>query len=294
VRVSELCVYPLKSAAGRRRVEVEVEPWGLQHDRRWMILDPSGENVTARTESSLLTVQVATEPAGCITLTAPGRAPLIVEQPATGPLVTTGLSRLEHVRLADDVAATWFSELLQRPVRLVWQDDPRRRAVGEKHGGRPGDAVSLADTGPLLLTTTASLRQLDEWVAATAAELGEAVPEPLVMARFRPNVVVDNGLEDGADGVDAAAFVEDSWARLAIGDVEFRAAELCDRCVLTTIEPRTRAKGKEPIRTLARHRRWDGAVWFGLRLIPVSRGILLVGDPVRVLERSHGPAAATR
>ena len=33
---------------------------------------------------------------------------------------------------------------------------------------------------------------------------------------------------------------------------------------MTTIDPCTHATGHEPIRTLARHRRWDGATWFAV------------------------------
>lgn len=74
--------------------------------------------------------------------------------------------------------------------------------------------------------------------------------------------------------------------------------------MLTTIDPDTAAKGKEPIATLARSRRWDGKVWFGVNLIPDApdhtdpvgsprtAASIRVGDPVRILEqadRSDGP-----
>ena len=157
-------------------------------------------------------------------------------------------------------------------MRLVWLDDPARRPVGTHHGGSGTDPLSLADAGPLLLTTTASLRQLNTWVAAERAERGEPASEPLSMLRFRPNVVVDGDLEP---------FVEDGWQRVRIGDVEYRFGEHCDRCVMTTLDPVTLAGGKEPLRTLARHRQWDHKVWFGVRLIPLSTGWLRVGDPVR-------------
>jgi uncharacterized protein YcbX len=44
--------------------------------------------------------------------------------------------------------------------------------------------------------------------------------------------------------------------------------------------PETRVKGKEPLRTLARHRTWDGKTWFGVRLVPREPGRIRVGDPV--------------
>jgi uncharacterized protein YcbX len=51
---------------------------------------------------------------------------------------------------------------------------------------------------------------------------------------------------------------------------------------MTTISLLDLATGKEPIRTLARHRQWDGKTWFGLQLIPESTGTIAVGDPVEV------------
>jgi uncharacterized protein YcbX len=96
------------------------------------------------------------------------------------------------------------------------------------------------------------------------------------MIRFRPSVVVA-----GSD-----AWAEDSWQRLLIGDLTFRVAKGCDRCVFTTIDPETATKGKEPLWTLARHRRWDGKVWFGVNLIPddpAPDATIRVGDPVVVL-----------
>ena len=49
---------------------------------------------------------------------------------------------------------------------------------------------------------------------------------------------------------------------------------------MTTIEPRTLVRGKEPIATLSRHRKWDGKTWFGTRLVPLGSGLLRVGDEV--------------
>ncbi|HEY2985296.1 MAG TPA: hypothetical protein VGJ38_14160, partial [Jatrophihabitantaceae bacterium] len=56
----------------------------------------------------------------------------------------------------------------------------------------------------------------------------------------------------------------------------------------------TAAKGKEPIATLSKVRRWDGATWFGMQLIPdspVPGNTVRVGDPVEILQavESDGP-----
>ena len=56
---------------------------------------------------------------------------------------------------------------------------------------------------------------------------------------------------------------------------------------MTTVDPVSLARGHEPIRTLARHRKWDGATWFAMQLVPDVgdvRGVVAVGDEV-VVER---------
>ena len=55
---------------------------------------------------------------------------------------------------------------------------------------------------------------------------------------------------------------------MKIGDVAFRVAKPCGRCVFTTVDPETAVKGRSRSATLARHRRWDGNMWFGVNLIP--------------------------
>jgi hypothetical protein len=38
---------------------------------------------------------------------------------------------------------------------------------------------------------------------------------------------------------------------------------------MTRIDPQSLAIGKEPLRTVVRHRLWAGKTWFDIRLIPV-------------------------
>jgi hypothetical protein len=95
------------------------------------------------------------------------------------------------------------------------------------------------------------------------------------MTRFRPNVVVTG----------APAWAEDDWVgrRLRIGEVTFRAAKACDRCVVTTIDQETGEKGRQPLFALGRHRRTEQGLLFALNLIPDGTGGIRVGDPVLTL-----------
>jgi uncharacterized protein YcbX len=133
-----------------------------------------------------------------------------------------------------------------------------------------GDTVSLADGFPLLVTTTGSLDALNSLIAdGDRAEEG-----PLPMNRFRPNAVIDG----------TAAWAEDGWRRVRIGEVVFRAPKPCGRCVVTTTDQASAVRGKEPLRTLGRHRRFGSSLVFGQNLIPERFGTLRVGDPLTVVE----------
>lgn len=273
--------FPVKSCRGEALDGAAVEPWGLAGDRRWMVVDESGEVVTAREVPRLLLV-VPQLVDGGVALAADGHGELTVATPTSTTTHVTVHGRGPYpARPADPAAHAWFSAITERRVRLVFQDDPTTRDANPRFAA-PGDHVSLADAYPMLVTTQESLAQLNAWIAD-----GPLASEgPLPMIRFRPNLVISGA---------PAAWAEDGWRRLRIGDAMFRAVKGCDRCVLTTTDPYTAARGKEPIATLARYRRWDGATWFGMNLVPDSPGATIrVGDDVVVVEAVAAPDGPPR
>jgi uncharacterized protein YcbX len=286
MRVTGLRLYPVKSLGG---VEVEsavVEPSGFAGDRRWALVDDAGEVVTAREVHQLLRITAEAVDDDTIRLTdrADG-ATILVDTPlGLGP-VPVRLSRQRFLAPADDDVNVWLGDRVGTRLRLVWQEDPASRPISGAHGGRPGDVMSLADAGPVLLVSETSMAQLNAWIHAEsdapdvpdidAADISDAaappVREPLDILRFRGNVVIDGD----------APFAEDGWPGVRIGDVEFRTTETCDRCVMTTLDPVSLEGGKEPIRTMARHRRWDRKTWFGTRLVRTGgANEVRVGDVV--------------
>ncbi len=285
MHVTQLRIYPVKSLGGAPVDEALVEPWGLAGDRRWGLVDEAGDMVTAREVHGLLALRADVLDDETIRITAPSGDSILVDTPlGLGP-VPVSLSRQVYAASADEDVNQWLSELVGRRVRLVWQEDPTVRSISGARGGMPGDSLSLADDGPLLLTSEASLVQLNAWVAEDVDEPDVPDLDPddlsdgparvtgpgrLSMLRFRPNVVIDG----------EQPFAEDTWPTVRIGDVDFRTTMVCDRCVMTTVDPVTLVGGKEPIRTLARHRRWDRKTWFGSRLVALGEGSLRVGDEV--------------
>jgi uncharacterized protein YcbX len=267
MRVQSVHVYPVKATAPVSVPTTAVTRAGLHQDRRWAVVTVDGHLLTGGDEPGLLLVTASPDQHGNLTLSHPGHPALEVPQPREGPRVATDVSRLAYAVDAGHAAAQWFSAVLGRPVRLVWQDDPGARTIATLHGGTGDEPLNLADTGPVLLTVTSSLDQLNAWVA------GGPDPAPVSMQRFRPNVVVETA---------GQPFEEDHWRRVRIGEVVYRFAEHCDRCHVTMIDPHTQARRKEPIRTLALRHRWDGKTWFGIRLVPLGPGTVGVGDPVVV------------
>lgn len=268
--VQSIHVHPVKAFQALSLREAVVEPWGLAGDRRWTLVDNGGKVVTQREQPRLALAAAEPLAGGGVRLSAPGRAPLTVRVP--DPAVTLPVSvfgtEVEAVPAAAPAHA-WCSAYLGTDVRLVHMDDPAVRRPVDPDYALPGETVSFADGFPLLVTTAASLDALNSLMA----EGPNAHEGPLPMNRFRPNVVVA-GTEPWA---------EDHWSRISVGEVVFRAAKPSGRCVVTTTDQDTAVRGREPLHTLARHRRVGGKLLFGVNLVPLSPGTIAVGDPVRVL-----------
>lgn len=271
-QVSALHVYPVKALRGTSTGNAVVEPWGLAGDRRWMLVDAGTlKAVTQREQPRLALAAAVRDGESGLRLSAPGQAPLRVDVPAPAALETVRLfgDKLELLP-AGESADAWFSAYLGVPVRLVHLDEPAVRRPVDPEYALPGETVSLADGYPLLVTTTASLDALNTLIA----EGRHAAEGPLPMDRFRPNVVIDG----------TAPWAEDGWRRVRIGEVVFRVPKPCGRCVVTTTDQGTAARGKEPLHTLGRHRRIGSSLLFGQNLIPERPGTLNVGDPLSVVE----------
>jgi uncharacterized protein YcbX len=263
MRITALYTHPVKGGHRLEHDRVAVEPWGLAGDRRWMLVDDDGIGITQRNNPWLTQLRVRPRPYG-IVLSAPGLPDLDVPEPVDQPDEFVRVFKSQDKVPARIAESRWVSEFLGRSARLAWQADPTGRPIEE--AARPDDRVNLADGFPLLLANTASLDSVNDWLL----ELGE---DPIPMTRFRPNVVVTG----------APAWAEDDWlgGRLRIGEVTFRAAKGCARCVVTTIDQETGVRTGQPLKVLGRHRRYDDGLLFAINLIPDEPlGVLNLGDPV--------------
>jgi len=264
VALSGLYVYPIKSCAGISLESAELSATGLRHDRRWMLVDETGEFMSQRAHPRMALISTHLSGEHLIA-SAPGipdmQIPLHQEHENLIDVNIWG--HTNRGTLVGEEADRWFGEFLDLHCRLVRKPDDDPRLVDSLYAGN-GDQVGFADGFAFLLISEASLE-----------DLNARLDDPLPMNRFRPNFVVK-----GCD-----PYAEDEWGRVRIGGVPFRVAEACPRCAITTTDQKTAFRGKEPLRTLATYRRFGGEVFFGRNLIHDAIGTVRVGDPVETTPR---------
>jgi uncharacterized protein YcbX len=234
-RIASLHIYPVKSCRGIDVDSTVMTPTGPEWDRRWMIIQPPDHFITQRSHPKLATITVAVGD-GKLRLFADGHPPLRVHVDHGGESRRVRIWDDSCLAIdAGDEAAGWLSTVLDDTLRLVRVDPKAPRHANPKYAGPTPQPVNFTDGYPVLLISTESL-----------AELNRRLPEPIPMARFRPNLVID--------GVSAHA--EDSMTRFRSGPVVLRGVKLCTRCAVTTTDQTTgiRDKRQEPLRALGKYR----------------------------------------
>jgi len=280
LHISSLTLYPVKGLGGISVSEAHVTPRGLAGDRRWMVVDATTRDFVSQRTHPIMACLQTTVADGVLAIS--HRAPhgdedhggiVLPLTPVNGDAVRVTVWGDEVDALAPSPEAdAWLSAVLETAVRLVYQPEEARRDTDPRWA--PGHEVSFADGYPLLVISEASLDALNR-----------LTPEPIPMDRFRPNVVVGAAPPSAPPPHD-----EDLWQRFRLGTVPCAGVKCCARCSVTTVDQATGIRGKEPLRTLATYRGWDGKIWFGQNVVPMGQGILRVGDPVHIDQHGHvGP-----
>ncbi len=264
-RVERLLIYPVKSCRGISLSDSVVLDEGLQHDRRWMIVDPQGVFLTQREcpEMARIVPSLPSNAAGVTELN-------LQLANATGQLDQTSPElRVESSRDAGSrkvliwkfegqaidcghQASKFLSDFLQRPVRLVRFSDAENRLCNKAWTGELTGRTYFSDGYPILVLGQASVVDL-----AKRMNLAN-----LDIERFRPNIVL-SGL---------AAYEEDFLRSLQLIDSEdtseaqrqaaprskplaLRLVKPCPRCPIPKVDPWTgRVAWFDPAAELATYR----------------------------------------
>ena len=265
MKVTALWIYPVKSLAGQSISEAELQTRGFADDRRWMLVDENGRFISQREHAHLARWQARLEV-----------DTLFLKQLDTGVEIRVPQARAEAGPQL--VVQIWQDQVVARevttvpaevlkvafgfPCRLVYMAEDSRRAVDPRYA-KAGEEVSFADGYPYLITTTGSLRAVEQQRGAD-----------LSMRRFRPNIVVEH----------EAAFAEDQWQAVTIGRQPFRLPKPCARCIVITIDPDTTVKDPDVFAAVADLHQEGRKVLFGMNACweGLLAGKLRVGDEVLV------------
>ncbi|HMN70041.1 MAG TPA: MOSC domain-containing protein [Bdellovibrionales bacterium] len=256
-KVKSLHFYPIKGFRGLSTRELWLDPDGPRYDRQWMLVNAENRFISLRSHPVLTTfglrmddveIEIARSDLGSVSFA------LGEHQGESFDVMT-----FKHPQPAFEVSgevSAWLSEALGEKVKLVGLSPESRRQVSAELNHR---FVRFVDSQPLLVTSQAALAELE-------SRSGVA----LSMARFRPNLVLE----------DVPAHAEDTWSGFKIGALNFKRTKACVRCKVTTIHPLTGQGAQEPLKTLATYRRGERGITFGSYYAHLNEGRVQVGDAV--------------
>lgn len=261
LHLASIHVYPVKSLGGFATDSTQLTDRGLQHDRRWMLVDEQGKFLSQRELAAMACLHCS--PAGEGFRVHDLRDGASLQLPwsiAEGESQRAQLWSATLTMLHGDPAwDAWFSTQLERPVRLVYMPDASKRRTDGRYAT---GITALSDAFPYLIISQASLD-----------DLNTRLPEPVGMERFRPNLVIGGGVP----------YQEDEWQEIRIGELSLKVVKACARCVIITTDQHSGERNKEPLRSLAKYRALGNKVHFGMYAMGSGTGLLHKGDDVIVI-----------
>jgi uncharacterized protein YcbX len=263
LRISQLYIYPIKSLGGIALNNVRLTDRGLEHDRRWMLIDENNRFISQRENAQMALFKLSLENEALkVTHTKDNsfiHIPFVpLKQDTVQVTIWDDTCTGQYV---SDEADAWFTQKLGINCRLVYMADDSHRPTDPRYTTE-GSITSFADAYPLLLIGQASLDDLN-------SRLTDALP----MNRFRPNIVFTGG----------EPYSEDTMQHIIINGINIYGVKLCARCIITTIDQATAQKSKEPLKTLSGYRRKGNKILFGQNLANIGEGILNIGDELQVI-----------
>ena len=290
LHIESLTVYPIKSCAGwqiPQNTFWEVRPQGLAWDREWCIIH-SGTSAAlsqkkhprmALLRPSLdfaagllrITCAVWLKDAPCTEISVPLSADprcFTPESKTSTPTNVCGDSVAARI-YADPTISAFLTAALDVPCQLarfptnstIRHMKPHLRGAGDQDM-----PLHFSNESPVLCISRMSVNALNRDIKARG---GTATPA----STFRANIVVAQhpSILPGTE----MPYVEDTWTYLSLKNEEkqertekgkFEVLGKCRRCHMLCIDQRTAEKRQEPFVTLAKTRRSEGKVWFGVHL----------------------------
>ncbi|KAF5674004.1 putative molybdenum cofactor sulfurase [Fusarium heterosporum] len=306
LKVKTITVYPIKSCAGftiPSGVPWEVRPEGLAWDREWCLVHHGSGHALSqkRCPKMALLRPVLDFEKGELLVTYHGRQhddrssqitiPLSADPSVVNSDVDRQSSRVCGEKVATQIYTSdrinsFFSSVLGVPCvlarfppgglgsrRRLSKAQIQRHQQPSKTHAIPGSfpdvpsppdsdseqhksaTILLSNESPMLVIHSSSVDALNEEIASNGGR-------PVDEKSFRANIV----LKQDVGTKPQPAFSEDSWDSMHIGHQYFKLMGACRRCQMVCIDQDTGEKKEEPFVTLAKTRRFDGKVYFGVHM----------------------------
>ena len=266
LQISQLFIYPIKSLGGIAKETVEITDTGFKYDRRWMLVDEKNIFLSQRSHAKMALLHTAETHHGIIV------SHIINESASILIPFKNEFTKKIQVSVWDDICDAleapeeinnWFSSILQIRCKLVYMPDSTKRLVDNQYAEND-EITSFSDGFPILMIGQSSLNNLNQ-----------KLTQPLLMNRFRPNIVFTGG----------HAHIEDEMAGFSINDINFLGVKPCARCVMTTINQQTAESGKEPLKTLSGYRLKNNKIYFGQNVLQQKNGLIHVGNEIKITKQ---------
>ncbi|XP_021435885.2 molybdenum cofactor sulfurase isoform X2 [Oncorhynchus mykiss] len=267
--LTNIYIYPIKSCAAFEVTDWPVGALGLLHDRGWMVVNGNRVCLNQKREPRLCLIHPQIYlPSNTLLLQASGMNAICVplknhSEPPQSHRVCQNMVCGDRVETVDcgDEAASWLSEFLGQPCRLIRQSPDFSRDMKKGHEKEVSStALSLVNEAQYLIVNRASVDLLQRHITNRQESSDDHQPldTQTLISRFRANLVI-SGKEP---------FEEDDWSHLIIGNTHFQVAGRCGRCQMIGVDQSTGAKTKEPLLSLSAYRK--GKVTFGVYLVHQS------------------------
>lgn len=279
--ISDVWCYPVKSCGPVVLDEVGCGQIGPQlghlRDRVFVVVRQDGETVTARTYPKMVLISPKIE-GDVMRLSAPGMKDISVNitklYSSTKTIkVKVWLDTAECIDCGDELAQ-WFTKFILGEnvgFRLAFypSSEPKPEVKDKNFlydQADQKDSGALHDEASYLLMNQGSFDDLNTMIEQKVTPL-----------QYRPNFVVKG----------PAAWDEDTWKWIKIGETIFKNVQPCTRCIFTNINPVNgeRNPDMEPLKTLKTFRKFDHmspSPIFGIHLGVRKIGKVRKGDQVYV------------
>ncbi|XP_049927020.1 molybdenum cofactor sulfurase isoform X1 [Epinephelus moara] len=262
--LTNIFIYPIKSCGAYEVHNWPVGPLGLLYDRSWMVVNGNGVCLSQKREPRLCLIHPQVRlPSNKLLLQASGMDTISVPLESNNKMHTSYQvcqskvcgDRVETVDCGDE-AASWLSEFLGQPCRLIRQSPDFTRDMKRPSGAATSTSLSLVNEAQYLMINRASVELIQKLMRSRQddSEGDQLLDTQNVISRFRANLVIA-GVEP---------FEEDNWSHLIIGNTRFVVVGQCGRCQMIGVDQETGTKTKEPLMSLSAYR--NKKVTFGVYL----------------------------